>query len=128
MGHFFNSIISSPRRIRFVVTASFAWIWFVLEKQSLLRSLCSTANESLESSGRRETVDVEQLAAAMPRARVDPPAIREAVDATSVQDGFVHGLQKPLAVRVDEGGRLVVPVLVGVVEGLLGEEAGLDFV
>ena len=30
--------------------------------------------------------------------------------------------------RVDEGGRLVVLVLVGVVQGLLGEESGLDFV
>ena len=94
----------------------------------MLWPLCSTANKSLKSSGRRESVDVEQLAAAMPRARVDPAAIGEPVHATSLENGFVHGLEKPLAVRVDEGGRLVVLVLVGVVEGLLGEESGLDFV
>ena len=93
MGNLFNFInLYSPRRIRFVITAGFAWVRFVLEKQSLFRSLSPTANESLKSSGRREAGDVEQLAAAMSHARVNPAAIGEPVDATSLEDGFVHGL------------------------------------
>ena len=90
------------RWIRLVIAAGLARVRLVLHEQGSLWHSRPAIEKGLERRCRRVAVDIQQLAATVPRAGVDPCAVRALIVAARLQHCAVHGRQQPLAVRVDE--------------------------